>query len=144
MTNQAWLVSVRRGVYTALPIVDGDGQPELQVPGFHQSGIMTVQPCLWYSGELVGQSVWRGYPVEVWRCANRESEAVNQFYSTDWRIVVREETAKGAIAELRDLREREFTEGWFAPDRKLRGIGFVEFVKGVGDLSSYSDGLENQ
>ncbi|MBX2838521.1 MAG: hypothetical protein KTR35_16805 [Gammaproteobacteria bacterium] len=102
-------------------------------------GLLSVEPCIGLDPESAGSKVWRGQKVDVWNCGANGQPVSTQYFSPDWRIVVREKRIGGSIEELRSLKRVAFPTKYFNPQKKFRLAKLRELLLGSEKISAFSE-----
>ena len=137
VTEQAWLVDLKRRVFHELPLT-ADPDVSMLSPGAGAS-FLGHQPC----GDLhVGSTkagYWRGRTVDKVHCVDGDDvEQSLELLDHEYDIVVYRRDRHGYVDKLQGIQDRSYTSQHFSPPESFRKVGKEEFFFGSPPLRSYT------
>ncbi|MCU7907047.1 MAG: hypothetical protein KZQ76_14650 [Candidatus Thiodiazotropha sp. (ex Epidulcina cf. delphinae)] len=140
-TQQEWLVNPARRYFSELPEgkpVSSNGEPagsrETAPPG-----VLAPMPCAGMKGEKRTARAIGETELSVWDCSDGRGRSHLQHYSTLLGLVIRQETAEGAVGELQEIALIDKPPGYFKPSSLWREVALEAFLIGAPMLPAYEE-----
>jgi hypothetical protein len=137
--GKTWFLVPGRKIYMEPPSADAPGVTTSNEPGT----VLAPSPCQGYSkSEKRGVRNYEGRKVEEWDCQNDSAGTATQLYDPALQVVVRSESDKGHMVELRNITEGKQPDSLFKVPEGYRKASLREIVTGTTELPKYPETSE--
>lgn len=137
--NEHYMIAPLQGIYVLMPMADSSAVTVSELE--EGQGLLSTTPCDGYdSRKNGGKTRFNKREVESWQCSRSgNATEVKQLFDPVLKVVIREETSRGQVSELRGIKVGKQDPGMFQPPKGYRQASLKELFTGEVEFPRYED-----